>query len=68
MIGGGTSEGNMAYGTVDLGFSAWRLFRYVRADYVRVYENSNKTASIFGAFSDVTTINSVYQEVKKNDK
>ncbi|MBP5946895.1 MULTISPECIES: DUF4225 domain-containing protein [unclassified Pseudomonas] len=57
MIGGGPSEGNTARGTVDLGLfvygagrlilkpDAWRLFRYVRADYVRVYEDSNKIAS-----------------------
>nr|WP_315445388.1 DUF4225 domain-containing protein [uncultured Pseudomonas sp.] len=80
LIGGGAFEGNMAYGTVDLGLSvyglgrlvlkpdAWRLFRYVHSDYVRGYENSSKTALTLEAASDAITIESMYWQVKDNDE
>lgn len=78
VVGGGAFEGNMAYGTVDLGLSvyglgrlvlkpdAWRLFRYVRTDYVRGYENSSNLALVLGAFSDASTIGLMYKEAEKN--
>jgi len=80
MMGGGAFEGDMAYGTVDLGLSAygvgrlilkpdaWRLFRYVRADYVRGYENSSKAALTFEVISDTATVNSMYLEGKSRDR
>lgn len=70
----------MAYGSVDLGLSAygvgrlilkpdaWRLFRYVRTDYVRGYENSSKAALTFEVVSDTATVNSMYLEAKSRDK
>lgn len=80
MMGGGAFEGDMAYGSVDLGLSAygvgrlilkpdaWRLFRYVRTDYVRGYENSSKAALTFEVVSDTATANSMYLEAKSRDK
>ena len=79
-MGGGEFEGNMAYGAIDLGLSAygvgrmvlkpdaWRLFRYVRTDYVRGYENTSKGALTLEAISDTATMNSMYQEMKNHDK
>ncbi len=70
----------MAYGAVDLGLSvygvagqvlkpdAWRLFRYVRADYVRRYEKATKSALTFEATSNAITINSIYKEKKISDE
>lgn len=80
VVGRGAFEGNMAYGAVDLGLSvyglgrlvlkpdAWRLFRYVRTDYVRGYENSNKASLVIEVFSDASTIDSMYKEVEGNDE
>ncbi|RON69425.1 hypothetical protein BK671_08300 [Pseudomonas fluorescens] len=80
LIGRGAFEGNMAYGAVDLGLSvyglgrlvlkpdAWRLFRYVRTDYVRGYSSSSKTALLFEGLSDAATLGTLHQEVKNNDK
>ena len=79
-MGAGAFEGNMAYGAIDLGLSAygvgrmvlkpdaWRLFRYVRTDYVRGYENASKVVLALEAISDTATMNSMYQEAKNHDK
>lgn len=79
LIGAGEFEGNMAYGVVDLGLSvygvagqvlkpdAWRLFRYIRADYIRGYEKASKSALSLEALSDAITINSMYEENKSSD-
>ena len=79
MMGGGAFEGDMAYGSVDLGLSAygvgrlilkpdaWRLFRYVRTDYVRGYENSTKAALTLEVVSDTATVSSMYLEAKSRD-
>ncbi|VVO04462.1 hypothetical protein PS718_02931 [Pseudomonas fluorescens] len=79
-IGGGAFEGNMAYGTIDLGLSvygagrlilkpdAWRLFRYVRADYVRGHEGSSKISLLIESVSGAATVDALYQEVKNNDQ
>ena len=79
IIGGGAFEGNMAYGTVDLGLSvyglgrlilkpdAWRLFRYVHGDYVRGYQNSSKAALMLEVASDTITIETMYRQAADND-
>ncbi|MFS2161873.1 DUF4225 domain-containing protein [Pseudomonas sp. Pseusp122] len=76
-LGGEEAEGNIAYGVMDLGLSAygvgrlmlkpdaWRLFRYIRTDYVRAYESSRKLGLSLEAISDATTATSIYQESKK---
>lgn len=79
MMGGGTYEGNMAYGSVDLATSvyglmrkvvdkdAWRLFKYIHTDYVRAYKVTSKTAWIIEGGSDVSTISSMYMAEKNSD-
>jgi len=79
-MGGSESEGNMAYGAMDLGLSAygvsrmvlkpdaWRLFRYVNTDYVKAYTTIGTKALIFEGVSDTLTGRSMYLEYKNNDK
>lgn len=80
LFGGGAFEGNMVYGAADLGLSAygvgrmvlkpdaWRLFRYIRTDYVRAYKATSNSALSFEVLSDGITINSMHQEAKASDK
>ena len=80
LLGGDASHGNMAYGTVDLGLSAygvgrmvlkpdaWRLFRYIHTDYIRSYKTMGSSALIFEGISDSVTGRSMYREYKDNDK
>ena len=80
IMGGGEFAGDMAYGAVDLGLSAygvgrlvlrpdaWRLFRYVRADFVRGYEHSSKAALTFEVISNATTINTLSVEASSRDQ
>ena len=77
-LGGTDSEGNMAYGAMDLTLSAygvgrmvlkpdaWRLFRYVNTDYIRAYRTVGKHALIFEGVSDGLTGRSMYLEYKNN--
>ncbi|AKF53473.1 Protein of unknown function (DUF4225) [Pseudomonas syringae pv. syringae HS191] len=76
-MGAGEAEGNIAYGVADLGLSAfglartvlkpdaWRLFKYVRTDYVRGYTEASKKGLFLEATSDGFTINSIHDELKK---
>ncbi|SDV02841.1 DUF4225 domain-containing protein [Pseudomonas mucidolens] len=80
LLGGGALEGDMAYGTADLGLSAygvgrmvlkpdaWRLFRYINTDYIRSYKAMGSSALIFEGVSDSVTGRSMYLEYKGNDK
>ncbi|WP_350615819.1 DUF4225 domain-containing protein [Pseudomonas sp. HY7a-MNA-CIBAN-0227] len=80
LLGGGALEGDMAYGTVDLGLSAygvgrmvlkpdaWRLFRYINTDYIRSYKTMGSSALIFEGVSDSVTGRSMYLEYKGNGK
>ncbi|MBT2375359.1 DUF4225 domain-containing protein [Pseudomonas fluorescens] len=80
LLGGGALEGNMAYGTVDLGLSAygvgrmvlkpdaWRLYRYINTDYIRSYKVMGSSALIFEGVGDSVTGRSMYLEYKGNDK
>lgn len=79
LLGGGALEGNMAYGTVDLGLSvygvgrmvlrpdAWRLFRYINTDYIRSYKAMGSSALTFEGVSGSVTGRSMYLEHKDND-
>ena len=70
-------EGNLAYSSVDLGLSvygltrhllkpgAWRLFRYVRTDYVRSYKEMGVGAWGLEIQTDFQTGKQIYQEFKK---
>lgn len=79
VMGGGTYEGNMAYGGADLLLSAygigrkvvkkdtWRLFKYVHTDYVRAYTVTSKPALAVEAVSDGFTMRSVYTAEKNSE-
>ena len=78
-FGGGKSGGNIAYGTADIGLSlfgafrltlkrnAWRLFRYVDADYVRAYKETSSTILKIDAMSGEITASGISNEWK-NEK
>ncbi|MGE8147992.1 DUF4225 domain-containing protein [Pseudomonas frederiksbergensis] len=70
-------EGNIAYGSLDISMSvyglnrlvlrpdAWRLFRYVRTDYVRAYKTMTPKALMLEGHIIHQTGSQVYEEVKK---
>jgi hypothetical protein len=70
-------EGNIAYGSMDIGLSiyglgrhvlkpdAWRLFRYVRTDYVRSYKNMGAGALSFEIYTDLQTVKQLSEEAEK---
>lgn len=75
--GYGEREGNIAYGAADLGLSAyalgrhvlkpdaWRLFRYVRTDYVRSYKDMGAGAIGFEIYTDFQTGQQIHKEAEK---
>ncbi|MFJ2412247.1 DUF4225 domain-containing protein [Pseudomonas sp. NPDC087814] len=75
-MGYGEREANMAYGSVDIGLSAysvtrhvlkpdaWRLFRYLNTDKIRAYKTMGPTSLAFEAGADVLTLKNLYQETK----
>ncbi|MEF9898997.1 MAG: DUF4225 domain-containing protein [Pseudomonas sp.] len=77
VAGGSSREGNIAYGVVDIGLSiytmrrlvlkpsAWRLFRYVREDYVKSYATMGRKAIAFEIGIDVMTGTLIYVESEK---
>lgn len=78
-LGGTSIEGNIAYGTVDIGMSAygllrlrlrpdaWRLFRYVRTDYVRAYQMVSKPALLIDGVSGGITLDAIRDEATRRD-
>lgn len=78
--GGTAFLGNMAYGGVDLVLSgygvfrlvvkddAWRLWKYIRADKVRGYQLMSAPALLLEAAADGVTIDSMYQQWKKENE
>lgn len=80
LLGSGALEGDMAYGAVDLGLSAygvvrmvlkpdaWRLFRYVNTDYIRSYKTMGSSALILEGVSDGVTGRPMYLEYNNSDK
>ncbi len=79
-MGGGELEGNIAFGTVDIGMSgygltrlalrpdAWRLFRYVKTDYVRAHNLTSKKALAMEAAASGVTLESMRSEFQKHGK
>lgn len=77
--GHGEREANMAYGTVDIGLSAysivrhvlkpdaWRLFRYLDADRVRAYKTMSPVSLGAEAIINGITVDQLYKE-QKNDR
>lgn len=67
-VGYGAREGNMAYGSADLAMSvygvtklvlkpdSWRLFRYIRTDYVRAYRNTSVPVLVLDRAADTITV------------
>jgi hypothetical protein len=76
-LGKSDREGNIAYGTADITTSiyglfrltlkpdAWRLFRYVRTDYVRAYENMGLGSRALEAHTNYQTMKQIQQEIEK---
>nr|WP_150603574.1 DUF4225 domain-containing protein [Pseudomonas fluorescens] len=54
-------------GRLILKLDAWRLFRYVHADYVRGYQNSSKAALMLEAVFNTITIGTMYRQAADND-
>lgn len=75
--GGSERQGNIAYGTVDVGLSihglsrlvlkpgAWKLFTRIRPDYVRSYRLMNKGALFFEIGMGSWTTSNLIEEIKK---
>ncbi|KAA0987076.1 DUF4225 domain-containing protein [Pseudomonas sp. ANT_J28] len=73
-------EGNIAYGSFDVGMSiygtgrlvlkpdSWRLFRHVRTDYVRAYQNTPTPIFILERSADAITTNGIYKEWRRKDE
>lgn len=76
-VGYGEHEGNIAYGVTDLGLSAyalsryvlkpdaWRLYRYIKTDYVRSYKGMGASAMSSEIYTDFQTGKQIYQETEK---
>lgn len=70
-------EGNIAYGTADTATSiyglfrltlkpdAWRLFRYVKTDYVRSNKNMGAGSLTLEAHTNFQTMKQAQQEIEK---
>lgn len=79
-LGGKESEGNIVYGAVDLALSgyglfrpvlkpgAWRLFRYVRTDYVKAYTQTGKTTLLVEMLGNGLTLDSMVPEPQNNEQ
>ncbi|MDR9750221.1 DUF4225 domain-containing protein [Pseudomonas sp. SZMC_28357] len=69
-------EGNLMYGSADLIMSAygagrlvlkpdaWRLYRYVRKDYVRAYQNTPKSISLLERTADTITVKDMVEQME----
>jgi hypothetical protein len=76
ILGGGSLEEDMAYGTVDLRLTAfgvgrmvlkpdaWRLFRFINTDYIRSYKAMGGSALIFEGINKGVTGRTMYLEYK----
>ncbi|WP_412458117.1 DUF4225 domain-containing protein [Pseudomonas syringae] len=73
-VGYGAQEGNMAYGSADLAMSvygvtklvlkpdSWRLFRYIRTDYVRAYRNTSIPVLVIDRAADAITVDGMQKQ------
>jgi hypothetical protein len=76
VMGKGELEGNIAYGVADLGMSvyglsrlalkpdSWRLFRYVREDYVRAYKSASTSSLVLEGVSDGITVRTLSDQLQ----
>ncbi|WP_415767527.1 DUF4225 domain-containing protein [Pseudomonas sp. ZB1P45] len=77
VVGQTEREGNIAYGSLDIGMSvygltrtvlkpdAWRLFRYIKTDYVRAYKTIAPQTLILEGQITLQTGKQVYEEMEK---
>jgi len=77
-IAGSESRGNLAYGMADIGLSiygavrpvlkpdAWRIFKYVKADYEMSVKQSSTRALLVDASAGIATGASMRDDLKKN--
>ncbi|WP_032611302.1 DUF4225 domain-containing protein [Pseudomonas syringae] len=73
-VGYGAQEGNMVYGSADLAMSvysvtklvlkpdSWRLFRYIRTDYVRAYRNTSIPVLVIDRAADAITVDGMQKQ------
>jgi hypothetical protein len=78
VVGHGDAEGNMMYGAGELVMSAygvtrlvlrpdsWRLFRFVRADYVRAYKNTPIPVLVLDRTADAITVDGMLDQWKSH--
>lgn len=72
ILGKGNCEADVLYGIIDLSSSAygigrmvlkpdsWRLFRYVKTDYIRAYRQASVHGFAFDRFMDIQNIKNMY--------
>ncbi|WP_230090896.1 DUF4225 domain-containing protein [Pseudomonas sp. BIGb0427] len=77
MLGHQSREGNIAYGSVDLGLSvyglsryvlkkdSWRLSRYLKSDYERGFKRLGGLSLTTEIATDLSTSEQIYKELKK---
>jgi hypothetical protein len=77
VVGKSEREGNITYGSLDLAMSAyglnrlvrqpdaWRLFRYVRTDYVRAYKTMTPQTLILEGQAILQTGKQMHEEMEK---
>ncbi|WP_229624394.1 DUF4225 domain-containing protein [Pseudomonas syringae] len=73
-VGYEAREGNLAYGSADLAMSvygvtklglkpdSWRLFRYIRTDYVRAYRNTSVPVLVIDRAADSITVDGMQKQ------
>ncbi|MDD2059980.1 DUF4225 domain-containing protein [Pseudomonas sp. GD03860] len=76
-LGGSRSEGNIAYASMDLGFSsyglfrmiikpeAWRLYYYLPSDYVRSYQRAGGLSLAVEAVTNIESIVQIREELAR---
>lgn len=72
ILGKGNCEADVLYGIIDLSSSAygigrmvlkpdsWRLFRYVKTDYIRAYRQASAHGFAFDRFMDIQNVKNTY--------
>lgn len=72
ILGKGNCEADVLYGIIDLSSSAygigrmvlkpdsWRLFRYVKTDYIRAYRQASAHGFAFDRFMDIQNVKNMY--------
>lgn len=79
-VGGSKSQGNIAYGTMDMGLSAygafrmvpkpdaWRLWHYLKTDLTQGYKTASGVSLFIDSASTGVITKIIYDEINKNDQ